>query len=272
MTNPEKLNEQGIEGLHTIGYDALMEVTVRYGIGDSEIDALYPPTLSSLAYHNASHTMRVREATRRLAQIHGLTPYDTELAVTIASAHDVYHNGGEGEKTDEELSAQWLVGILGRAGFSAEDKEIARLAILGTTPLKDTDENFMGQQFLLTEFPSLRSGEIALCVAAADMEAVFAAYGPIVAHDLYKERVGRSTCETVEDVFPLIEFQESQIRFISTYQPLYPELEQLFGGLRNAIVEHHTRLRDDLIAGKITSWNQIIEADCAFAQEFSDNA
>lgn len=69
-----------------IGYEALMEVTGKYGFGDEDADVLQPPSVQ-LAYHNAQHTLRVRNATRKLAAHQGLSHYDTELfAVMICSA------------------------------------------------------------------------------------------------------------------------------------------------------------------------------------------
>ena len=114
-----------------IGYEALMEVTGKYGFGDEDADVLQPPSVQPLAYHNAQHTLRVRNATRKLAAHQGLSHYDTELAVMIASAHDVYHDKEAGP-SDEEKSAVWLMERMRPAGFTPEDMEIAHQAILGT--------------------------------------------------------------------------------------------------------------------------------------------
>lgn len=252
-----------IDSCERIGYDALMEVTGRYGFGDPKVDTVQPPEIFPLAYHNAQHTLRIRQDTARIAHEHGLTDYDTALAVMIASAHDLYHDKIEGE-SDEEKSAQWLIEQMQRARFSEEDMEIARLAVLGTTPLVDTEGNLISQQFTLTSFPSQRAGEIALCVAAADLAALFSPIGPTCAHELLLERLGCPSTHLPGTLDGVEAFQRQQIAFLQNYQPLYPALEQFWGDLRAEIVSHHTDLLCALRAGEITDWQQVLAADTAF--------
>lgn len=251
-----------------IGYEALMEVTGKYGFGDEEADTLQPPSVQPLAYHNARHTLRVRNATRELAARQGLSHYDTELAVMIASAHDVYHDKEAGP-SDEEKSAVWLMERMRPAGFTPEDMEIAHQAILGTQPLLDATGAFRGQQFTLTEFLSERARDVALCIAAADLEALFAPHGPLVAHDLLKERLGVTSVDEPATLEGAVAFQHQQLELLSTYHPLYPELEQIFGGLRQEILDHHAGLLDDIKSGAVTTWKEIVVRDCEFAERYA---
>lgn len=254
-----------IEKLNSIGYDALTEVAARYGYGYEEVDRDCSPDVRHLAYHNAQHSLRVRGAARQLAQLHHLSTFDEELVVTIASAHDLFHDGID----DEERSADWLTERLAIGGFSEEDQEIARLAVLGTTPIKDSDGEYVSQQFSLTQFPSERAREVALCVAASDMEAIFAPHGPLVAHDLFRE--SNDIHESLQDldISQLISFQARQIHFVESFHPLYPELEQIFGGLRKEIVDHHKLLLGHLQSGEIRTWQEIYRSDIEFCERHS---
>ncbi len=184
----------------------------------------------------------------------------------IAAAHDVVHDGGE---DDETKSADWLVEHMKTAGFTDEDFEIARLAILGTTPILGSNGLLRSQQFALTGFPSIRSGEIALCVAAADMEALFAPYGPLVAHDLLRERLGVAGYELPPSLEGVAEFQKQQLELLKTYQPLYPRLEEHLGNRRKEIYMYHKHLLDDVESGAVTSWQQMYALDQAFCDSCS---
>ncbi len=187
----------------------------------------------------------------------------------IAAAHDVIHESS-GDKSAEELSAEWLIDRMKIAGLSTDDQEIARLAIMGTTPMFDKTGAYMGQHFLLSSYPSEHAGEIALCVAAADMEAIFASHGPIFSHNLFKERIGVGHNETPTSLDGLIEFQVAQIKFVENHQPLCPELEQIFGGLRNEIVEHHTAMLNDLLVDNISTWDEVVKRDEQFCAKWSE--
>lgn len=249
--------------MEDLEYVALEEVTARYGSGYPDDPNI--PLVKNLAYHNLQHSWRVRDAAAMLARINGLNEYDSRLARVIASAHDVIHESAD-DKSAEELSTVWLHDHLERQGINPIDKEITRLAILGTTPLLDTDGAFLGQQFILTQFPSQRAGEIALCVAAADMEAVFRPYGPAVAHDLYKEHIGLATHESPDSLDDVVDFQQKQIEFVATFRPLYPDLERIFGDLRKPIINHHESILDDIYRGNIYEWSQIVARDNEFSK------
>ncbi|MFZ1258007.1 MAG: HD domain-containing protein [Candidatus Saccharimonas sp.] len=254
--NPEQCSER----TDRIGYEALMEVASRYGFGEVEADTLSPPEITPLAYHNAQHTIRVRDAARTLAAHHGLNTYDSELAVMIASAHDIYHDHSS-DPTDEIRSAQWLVQRMRQEGFSDEDCEIAELAIRSTAPIVTTTGRLISQEFTLTMFPSQRAGEIALVVAAADLEALFAPHGPAASHDLYKECIGIGAHNAPATFNGLVEFQQQQIELYTNYQPLYPMLEQFFGGLRKYALAHHQAILEGLKNSTITTWQHVVDMD-----------
>jgi|GEM_PF-5449266 len=252
----------------TIGYDALLEVTSKYGTGEWDIDLEISPTEKCLAYHNMSHTKRVRDASKQLAKLHGLPLYDQKLTSMIASAHDVIHERNDTQSA-EQRSAEWLKNKMAAHGFSDEDIEIARLSILGTTPILDTNGDLISQEFTLIPFPSQRAGEIALCVAVADMEALFSAYAPTEAHNLYKERRGIPTQINPRDLDGFIAFQQEQLHIYKTYQPLIRTLENAAGNLRLQLYNYHQLLLKDVENGAVTTWNEIISRDTRFCQEFT---
>jgi len=263
----EPNNQEKIIAAEEIGYEALAEVAEKYGTGFEDTDGAMPPEVRSMAYHNLQHSWRVRDIATMLAEHHGLNEYDQALVKMIASAHDVVHEENA-LKSAEDLSVDWLINKMVDSGFSKEDQDIARLAILGTIPITDTEGNFIGQTFPLTFFPSERSGEIALCIAAADLEALFAHYGPLESHNLFKERRGLGIYDAPADLESLIEFQKQQISLMDTFQPLYPELEILLGDLRQEIAEHHRTLLAAIISGHVTAWDQVVAWDTEFAERF----
>lgn len=244
-----------------LAYAALGEVAIRYGSG---YDDGVTPDVHDLAYHNLQHSWRVKDAAERVARKLGMTEYDIVLVGMIAASHDVIHESVDGQ-TAEQASAEWLVNRMQAEGFSEEDQTIARLAILGTTMSVDADGE-LGQQFPSIEHPGERAGTIALCVAAADMESAYAHYGPSIIHGYFKELNGYGTFETPPTLDGLIEFQEMQGVFLSNLKSLFVGMDQVLGGLKQEGIAHHKQLLDELRAGRITTWAQVIEFDNEFTE------
>lgn len=256
-----------IQQAEKIGYEALSEVTNRYGIGIEEHDIELPPEVIPLAYHNGSHTSRVRAATKLIAAQHGLSSYDAALAQLAASAHDVYHDDSK-MPSDEEKCANWLAEKMSAVSFPDTDIAIAQTAILGTTAHIGEDGTIV-QLARSMAYESVRAGEIAICVADADLEALFASHGPAVAHDYFKETLGIPTAETPQSLKGIIAFTRLQIELLQNHKYLDPDLELLLGNQRQANIGHHLMLLAGLETGTISSWGEIVEIDNQLIHEQS---
>ncbi len=260
-----ELNEKLYEAVKRITYEALGEVATKYGSGYEDGDR---PTKRDMAYHNLQHSWHVKSVAERLAGQYGLNAFDARLAAMIAAAHDVEHEP-TADASAELRSAEWLVWRMHVAGFNDEDKEIACLAIEGTTPLLGTDGAFAGQRYSSMRFPNERAETIARCVAAADMSAAYSAHGPKAAHDLFKERAGLGAHERPATLEGLEEFQSGQITFLERLEPVYPGVDQLLGGLKEQGMRYHTFLLQELRASRITSWAEIERLDAEYAAGWS---
>lgn len=257
------MSSEKCERADRLAYMALSEVAIKYGSGYE--DDNNRPEVHDLAYHNLQHSWRVKDAAERLAKKLGLSEDDILLTGMIAAAHDVVHEPAD-DKTPERLSAEWLMERMNTEGFSEEDQAIACLVIQGTATIVDTNGDFIGQQFPLIGFPDERAGTIALCIAAADMEAAYANYGPAVIHDYFKELQGYGYAEIPTTLDGLVEFQETEVKFLENLQPLFKGMEQLLGGLKQEGIAHHTALLEELRAGRITTWVEVQQFDNDFMQ------
>ncbi|HSH18022.1 MAG TPA: hypothetical protein VK978_01425 [Candidatus Saccharimonadales bacterium] len=249
-----------------IGWDALMEVTARYGDGypDSEL----VPDIEPLSYHNMQHTMRVRDHTRQMAQATGLSEHGTTMAVLAASAHDIVH-GGHGKSTgeNERASAAWLEELMRQDGFPEADIRACTRAILGTEPLI-ADGLMIGQAARAADYEMEEERLIALSVACADMADLYQPYGPLLGLDLYKE--GRDVQDDKDiSLLDYWQFHKSQLHLLYTYQYPHPAGEQLFGGLRERVIAHQEAVYSGLKNRQITSWQQLVELQEVFANSFN---
>ena len=240
---------------------ALRTVAQRYG--DGMVASRRLPEVEDLAYHNLCHSRHVCAAAKRVANFLQMREQDKALAGIIAAAHDIIHES-DGQKTAEERSAEWLVTKMQQSGMSQEDQGIAELAIAGTTPILSDDGAMIAQRYSQLEFPSDRARQIALCVAAADMESLFAAHGPMVAHQLFKEYQHIAYASEPDTLEGLAKFQQQQVQFVGNFTPLQPEFEELFGGLRQEIVAHQAKILADIEAGVLTTWREVVARDDEF--------
>ncbi len=261
MIPPE--SQEHLSAIESIGYEALAEVAHAYGDGSGSIR----PEVRDLAYHNLNHTTRVQNAARTLARDMQLSPYDQALAATIASAHDVIHDRID-DILPESASAAWLTTRMQEMHLPAEDIEIAELAIMSTVCTLD-DQGRLLQYYGQIMFPNERSAQIAACVASADMEALASAHGPRVGHDLFRERLGYKAQELPPSLDDLAAFQEEQVQLLDTYSYPYPGAELLFGGLRRHAYLFHLSLLQDIEQGRITTWQQVAQADEAFYNQYA---
>jgi hypothetical protein len=256
--------EHLIERAEQLSYEALAEVAYRYGSG-FEGD-MHEPTVQDLAFHNLQHSWRAKDTSGAIARKMGLSEYDARLAELISAAHDVIHEPSDTQSA-EELSANWLVTRMQAEGFPEEDQDIARFSIFGTIAELDHENGYILQKFrsLGMFAPSMRAYNIALCVAGADMETFISSYGAYNSHQVFKEEiVGVGWGEKPTSLEKFAGFQEFQIKLNQNFLPLHPVIETIFEPLRGPVIAHHKAILDDVLAGQITTWEEIEERDLAF--------
>lgn len=253
-----------LERAEIIAYDALTEVTVRFGCGIPNTGFIAGE--AELAYHNMQHTMDVMDATRQITHELGLSPHDQAVALMAAAAHDVVQLQPRGVM--ERGSAAWLAARMIEAGFDKADITAAELAILGTEPLISQDGLMVGQRMELQEYPSQAAALIAASVACADMAELFSAWGPLRGRQLYQEL--RDTDAPEEPPFNgLKASQRIELELLQNYRFPHPIGEVLFGGLRQEVIDHQVAITQDLFLGRIATWDELLGRDTAFASRYA---
>lgn len=249
-----------LEAAEALGWEALAEVTIRYGTGvDDQAQEC------ALAYHNTGHTMDVRENSLRMARFLGFSALDQALVVLAASAHDIVQLQPRGVM--EQASADWLQQAMLSAGFGAPDRNAAQLAVLATTPRLAANGSMTGQLVSELNYSDHRSALIAACVASADMAKLYAPDGPLLGRAVYKEAHG--ILPTEEPRFErddLLKSQQFTIQLLQSYHYPHPAGEQLFGALRPLVIAHQLAVTQDIWLGQINSWQQLIDRDWEFAR------
>ena len=254
----DELSAAQIQETEAIGAAALDIVEVRYGSG-------YPHyrggESGGLAYHNRHHSWAVQRGTEQMAEALGLSAAERAIGRVAAAAHDIVQLKPRGVM--ERESAEWLeVQLQGR--LPAELAQIGTLAVLGTEPLF-TDGRLTGQMASELAYPSRSAELVARSVACADLGELHSPQGPLLGHELYKE-IQSVAPAGKPDMEQLTGFQRGQLWLAQHYQYPHPVGEQVFGGLRGAVVDYSAEVLADLEAGTLDSWRELIRRDEAFMQ------
>lgn len=245
---------------------ALNEVAARYGMGLPDAE---PGIIDNPAYHNLQHSKRVADTSENMAQALGLSRRSQFLAGMCGAAHDIIRER-TAKKTAEQLSADWLEMAMTELGFATPDILIARNAILATTPIITPEGLMAGQQVETTHFRDDRVSTdtlIAQCVASADLAALYAPDGPIVAHKYFMELRGMQPDETPPSIEALRDFQLKQVILMQHYRYPHPIAEDLFGKNRETVTAYHQMLFELIDNGSVTSWSQVAKMDQQFFDE-----
>lgn len=234
--------------------EALSEVDKQFGDGHEKRGKKH------LRYHNGLHTRIVRMGAVALGGRLGFSK--AELAVTQvgAASHDVVQGHGTG--TNERESADWMEDRL-RDYIPAEAILVGRLAILGTEPIFQGGI-IVGQKAQTQEYPTKRAELVAKTVASADLGDLYTPAGPVIAHELYRELNGHNGDQLPAIDEKLIAFQKDQVRLVNSYEYPLPEADRVFATHRGQVQEHTAKTLDQLQAGEIHSWQQLMEQDAAF--------
>lgn len=138
--------------------------TMRQRYGD-------PTSETYLAYHNDEHAYDVMCRAITIAKILAekvpdqVNDSDFELAIIASAGHDIVqrHTGGQ---TDEELSAEYVCGLMIEAGYSAADTGRVNHAIIATTASHD------GKSVQQTHVRQGDRDPLKLIVSFADIQAM----------------------------------------------------------------------------------------------------
>lgn len=249
--------------LEALADKALTEVEIRYGSGFPHYSGGHR---GGLSYHNRYHSEAVRSGALLMSQALELPPLERALAQTAAAAHDIIQ--GKARGVMEQESANWLTTRLRRTGMYDEVAiRATELAILATEP------RFVGGTAVSTvlelEYPTKAAENVALSVASADFSELYAANGPRLAHDIYKESQNASQAEE-PDFAGVLDYQRKQVVFLEKFCFPHPLAEQLFGGLRREVIKFTASLVNRLERGEIETWQQLMAADDVFMRQSSE--
>lgn len=238
----------------------LREVARRYGSSDQD------GSIASYPYHNLEHSVTVMEGAVLLASQLQLSKAAIELAALSGAAHDVIREHSE-EMTPEGASAAWLRHVMHDQGYDTKDSDITTRAILGTTA------QMLESGVIIQQTASFDTGSeadiVALCVASADLRALYMPSGPRAAHDYFRELRGLSGNEAPASLEGLRNYQLGEVALTRSYRYPLDMAETLFARDRDDIVAHHERLIDLLDRGVITSWDDIVRLDLEYYEAHS---
>jgi hypothetical protein len=241
--------QEQFQKMRIVTDEAISEVDKRFG------DGLEKQGKKHLRYHNGLHTRAVSMGAVALGKRLCLSKTELAVAQVAGAAHDIVQLHGSG--TNERESAEWIEDKL-RGYVPAEALAMARLAILGTEPV------FQGgtiteQKAQTQEYPTKRAELVAKIVASADLGNLYTPEGPALSHELYHELSGHAAIDT-----GLVTFQKNQLKLVHSYEYPLPEAGRLFATHKGQVQAYVVKTLDQLEAGEIHSWQQLIEQDAAF--------
>jgi hypothetical protein len=249
--------------LEEAGRDALAVVDKTYGEG-------YPRYRRrgshELSYHNGHHAREVGNTAFKLCTLSGLDDLECETGRSAGYAHDIVQLKGRG--TDERESAEWLEHELGRRDMVAPTlRTMGAAAILGTEPLFEGGK-LVGQKATTLRYPSKAAETMAKSVASADLGELYAPQGPLLAHQLFREINGMAQPRALP-MDRLAAFQRNQVELLERYRYPLPKAERTLTRRKPQVIAYSTELIGKIERGEIESWQDIIELDQAFAQQYS---
>lgn len=254
----EHLTERQQEAVEAVGLLAVQQVEQQYGSGYPHFAGGHQ---GGLAYHNLHHTQYVMQGSERMVSEMGLGRTAYLVAKAAAAAHDIVQLKPRGVM--EQESAAWLEDMLRLQSVPPNAIRAGALAILGTEPIIE-GVRVVGQRVNSLSFPDRTTELVARSVAAADLAELYDPFGPYHGHRLWQEIKGRAPHED----FPMegmIGFQENQVALVHDYRFPHPTAEKLFGRLKGAVVSHQEQILRELVRGTISSGDELLAADLAFA-------
>ncbi len=247
-----------IAAARRIGDKALEVIDLTYGSGSP----LWTPGSKSLAYHNGGHGRAVGRDGRRVAEAVGLDSVDQALAEALGNAHDIIQETGRGH--DERASGDWAAAALEATRLFPPAKiQMAHIAIECTEPIFDTEGRFIGQKVNERDFPDKTTELVAKSVSSGDLGGLYTPPGPHDGHQYFSELHPDLSIEK------LITFQRNQLYLLETYRYPLAEAEAILATHRSEVIAHSQAMLDDLEAGTIASWDELIRLDKEFMRRHS---
>lgn len=263
----QNLEEQrALDAAAQIGCVALEIVDTVYGSGLPK----WAPGTQELSFHNGHHARTVGLGARKMAEALGLDPVAIAISESSGKAHDINQLDGRG--IDESKSANWLAMQMElHKAFSEEQREMGRLAILGTQPVFDEQYRLVGQKATTQEYPSLLAEKVALSVACGDLGELYQPQGPLMSHQLYREIQGMKPADELP-FDKLVSFQEGQTHLLNTYRYPLAEANNVLATHKPEVLAYSENILEQLRRGDISSWQQLIDQDTAFMQQYNLSA
>lgn len=261
---PFQFSPEQTQALEGVGAAALRIVDARFSTGYPDFAGGDSPALD-LAYHNGHHARQVGRDAGRVAEACGFSPAVRRLSQTSGEAHDLEQKLGAGFNEDE--SAAWLEAELRGRGFSEEAAAIGGLAIIGTK-VRFENGQLVSQKATELEYPSKDAEQTALSVASGDLGVLYTPEGPYASHQLWREIQGVSPHEQPQfDAEKLAAFQQNQIALLDTFQYPLPQARAVLATHEPQVRAYSEQVHGQIVAGDITSWQQLIDQDLAFMRQ-----
>lgn len=232
--------------------DTIAMVDWRYGSGFPNFTAGNKKTP---AYHNGYHTRRVTTDVGKLARHFG---FDAKLTAVVRSAgaiHDFIKEYGPG--VDEENSSWLLREGLKYCGVDWKHIKIGCTAVKGTEP-RLGEWSVLGQKAFEVDYESAEEKQASELLATADLGALYAPDGPLLGHMVLKEAVEDPEWNMLR------KFQVCQTSFLEDYKYPHVRAGKLLSTHRPEVIAHSVSLVDELEAGNIGSFEEVIARDLEF--------
>lgn len=256
--------DEAIGGSVARTLDIVVQRHSNNGVADGSVVETVPKQ-----YHNGLHTFSVVKDALRAARALHLNHRDTSLVTLDAVFHDVVYDLCAPANANEAQSADELDIELAKYGsdFTAVDRQIAKIAILGTeTWVEKSEYGYrLVQRAAQQTYHSKREQTIANIIASADLGRLHSLTGPYFSHRLYQEQAGIDD-NTPLDPGKLVGFQIMQLDLLAGgYTYPHRDLQKFFMTHTKEVVRYNELLLEDLATGQLTTWEQILQRDIAFA-------
>ncbi|MGD8373363.1 MAG: HD domain-containing protein [Candidatus Woesebacteria bacterium] len=264
------MNSIGLEGVR-LSWRASREIalleqgTIRYV--DHRYGSGYPHFRKGVEkiayYHNGFHTRLVGDTSTKLAKVLGLNRAEVRASRLAGLAHDVCQSFPANRGHDEQTSAEWLKNRIDTAkSIPSVFGEVCAHAIVCTEPLFDKNGNLIGQRVNYIDHPSESAKKVAECVACGDFSDLFMPTSPLSSHMLCREQ-NSGKAPSIDKV---LKFQQAQVALVYNFEFALPEANALVATHRPQVTRYTEDTLREIENGNITSWEQLIERDLAFAK------
>jgi hypothetical protein len=138
-------------------------------------------------------------------------------------------------------------------------------AIRGTEPLFKGNQ-LVGQMATRMNYPDRTTELVTKSVASGDLGELYTPQGPYLGHQLFREIQGMPT-ERQLPFEKMAAFQRNQVGLLEQYQYPLKQAERLLATHRPQVTDYSHNLLEQLEAGTIETWDELIDRDKAFIRQ-----